>query len=135
MERARARNIVLVAVVALLMLVAVLGAAYFVIAFLLRRVLLADVVEPIRRRLRIVTQVGQHLQVICLDPAWMAERVNDLYLLRVTPAANGPDARTLAEILREVSEAPASQRIAIPDLEESSDDARCSRRSSESWKP
>ena len=64
------------------MLAAVLGAAYFVIAFLLRRVLLADVVEPIRRRHRIVTQVGQHLQVICRDPAWMANHVNDLHLLR-----------------------------------------------------
>ncbi|HEU4688079.1 MAG TPA: cache domain-containing protein, partial [Vicinamibacterales bacterium] len=58
-------GIVLVAVVALLLLVPVLGAAYFVITFLLRRVLLADVVEPIRRRLRIVTQVGQHLQITC----------------------------------------------------------------------
>ena len=116
-------SIVLLAVVTLLMLVGVLGAAYFVIAYLLRRVLLADVVEPIRRRLRIVTQVGQHLQVICLDPAWMAERVNDLYLLRVAPAAAGPVARTLADIRREVSEAPASQRIGISDLETSPDDA------------
>jgi hypothetical protein len=116
-------NVVLVAMGALLLLIAVLGGAYFVIAFLLRRVLLADIVEPIQRQVRIVTQVGQHLQVICLDPAWMAHRVNDLYLLRVTPAASGPDARTRAEILREVSEAPASQRIGISDLEESSDDA------------
>jgi hypothetical protein len=115
-------GIVVAAVVALLMLVAVLGAAYFVIVFLLRRVLLADIVEPIRRRLRIVTQVGQHLQVICLDPAWMAHRVDDLHLLRVTPAANGLNGQTLADIQREVSEAPASQRIAIADLEESSGD-------------
>jgi hypothetical protein len=106
-----------VAVVTLLMLVAILVAAYFVVAFLLRRVLLADIVEPIRRRLRIVTQVGQHLQVICLDPAWMAARVNDLHLLRVAPD------RTLADILREVSHVPASQRIAISDLEKSPDDA------------
>ena len=76
------------------MLTAVLGAAYFVIAFLLRRVLLADVVEPIRRGHRIVTQVGQHLQVICRDPARVAKHVNDLHLLRMTPAANGTDART-----------------------------------------
>ena len=116
-------NVVLVAVVALLLLVAVLGAAYFVIAFLLRRVLLADVVEPIRRGHRIVTQVGQHLQVICLDPARMANHVDDLHLLRLTPAASGPDARTLDDIMREVSEAPASQRIGIADLEESPDDA------------
>ena len=131
----RDANIVLVAVVALLLLAAVVAAAYFVIAFILQRVLLADVVEPVRRRQRIVTQVGQHLQVICLDPPWMADRVYDLHLLRVTPAASGPQARTLDEIMSEVSKAPASQRIAIADLEESPDDARCSRRNSRSWKP
>ena len=117
-------NIVLIAVASLLMLGAVVAAAYFVISFLLRRVLLADVVEPIRRRLRIVTQVGQHLQVICPDPSWMANRVYDLYLLRVTPACSGPNVSTLADFWHEVSEAPASQRIAIPDLEESPDDAQ-----------
>ena len=123
MEPDRNGNIVLVAVVALLLLVAVLGAAYFVIAFLLRRVLLADIVEPIRRGHRIVTQVGQHLQVICLDPARVAKHVNDLHLLRMTSAASGTDARALDDIMREVSEAPASQRIGISDLQESPDDA------------
>ena len=112
-------SVVLVAVVALLLLVPVLGAAYFVITFLLRRVLLANVVEPIRRRLRIVTQVGQHLQIICDDPSWMAARVDDLYLLRVTPAASG--STTLVDIQREASEAPASQRIGISDFEASPD--------------
>ncbi|HTM34633.1 MAG TPA: hypothetical protein VL263_25165 [Vicinamibacterales bacterium] len=114
-------EVVLVSVVCLLMVAAVLGAAYFVISFLLRRVLLADVVEPIRRRLRIVTQVGQHLQVICLDPSWMVERVNDLYVLRVTPLARETSDKTIADVLRQVSEVAASQRIAIPDLEEGDD--------------
>ncbi len=122
-ETVHGGSVVVLAAVALVMLVAVVGVAYFVIAFLVRRVLLADVVEPIRRRVRIVTQVGQHLQIICLDPAWLADRVNDLYLLRVTPAANGPDARTLDDVRRDVSEAPASQRIGISDLEASPDDA------------
>ena len=79
--------------------------------------------EPIRRGHRIVTQVGQHLQVICLDPARVAKHVNDLHLLRMTAAASGTDARTLEDIKREVSEAPASQRIGISDLQESPDNA------------
>lgn len=110
---------VLVAVAALVMLAAVLGAAYFVIAFLFRRVLLADIVEPIRRGHRIVTQVGQHLQVICRDPAQVAKHVNDLHLLGMTSAASGTGARALEDIRREVSEAPASQRIGISDLQAS----------------
>ena len=115
-------NIVLIAVVALLLLAAVVAAAYFVIAFVLQRVLLADVVEPIRRRQRIVTQVGQHLQVICSEPSWMAAHVYDLHLLRVTPAASGPNARTLDDIKDEVSKVPASQRIGIADFEGMPDD-------------
>lgn len=113
-------NLVVVAVVALLMFIAVLAAAYFVITFLLRRVLLADIVEPIRRGHRIVTEVRQHLQVICRDPAQVAKHVNDVYLLRT---GSGTESRTLEDITREVSEAPASQRIGISDLQEWPDSA------------
>lgn len=118
-------DVVVVAAASLIMLGALLGAAYVIIAFLLRRVLLADIVEPIPKRLRIVTRVGQHLQIICRDPAWTANRVDDLYLLRLTPAVTGPHPRSLDDIKAEVSNALASQRIGICDLMESpGDDGR-----------
>ncbi len=107
----------------------VVGAAYFVIAFLLQRVLLADVVEPIRRgRQRIVT-AGRpappgHLRRPDVDGE---SRLRPSTCCGLTLAASGPDARTLGDIMREVSEAPASQRIAIADLEESPGDASVAR--------
>lgn len=116
-------DIVPVAALALLLLVAVVAAAYFVIAFLLQRVLLADVLEPIRRHQRVVTEVGQHLQVICGVPAWMATHVYDLLVVRLNATPTGAGARTLNEIMSEVSDAPASHRIAIADLEEPPGDA------------
>ena len=116
-------KLVLVALGALVMLLAVLGTAYFVVTFLLQRVLLADIVEPLRRGHRIVTQVGQHLQVICLDPARVAMHVNDLHLLRTTCAPGHTDVRALEDIKAEASAAPASQRIGIFDLQQATDDA------------
>jgi len=115
-------SVVVVAAASLVMLQGVLWAAYLTIAFLLRRVLLADVVEPIPTRLRIVTQVGQHLQIICRDPCWMASRVHDVYLLRLTPAVTGANPIPLDDIRTEVSNAPASQRIGVADLEGPPDD-------------
>jgi len=118
-------SIVVLAAAAVLLLVAVVGAAYFVIAFLLQRVLIADVVEPIRKgQQRVVTEVGQHLQVICGDPTWMANHVYDLLVVGLNASPTDPRARTLGDIMSEVLAAPASQRIAIPDLEEPQGDAR-----------
>jgi hypothetical protein len=116
-------DVVMTSVGSLLLLFVVGAAAYFVISFLLRRVLLADVVEPIRRNMeiRIVTQVDQHLQVVCRDPSWMAQHVTGLYLLRITAAASDASGNTVADVCLEAKKAPASQRIAIPDLEDASD--------------
>ena len=115
-------TIVVVAIVSLLLFAAVVAAAYVVIAFVLRRVLLADVVEPVRRWDQIVTKAGQHLQIICDHPSWVADHVYDLHRLLLTPAVTGATARSLDDIKTEVSKAPASQRIAIADLDESPDD-------------
>lgn len=112
------RRIVMVAAGALLLLVVVVAAGYFVVSFLLRRVLLADIVEPIPPYIRLVTRVGQHVHVVGSDPTWLAARVSDVQEVPLTRLAAERREWTAQEMRTAIAELePGQRRLAIADFE------------------
>jgi hypothetical protein len=124
-----APRVVRTAAVSLLMLASVLFGAYWIVGYLLRRVVLADVVEPVCTNGHVVTSPGQHVLVICEQPATLAEGLKGDHVLPLIPivtAANVSNAWRQAK--RAVSEIGPMQRIVIPDLDDQSDDVALMRR-------
>ena len=68
-------HLALTAVTPLVMLLGVAFGAYWIVGYLLRRVVLADVVEPAGTNGHLVTSPGQHLLVICRSPQAKAEEL------------------------------------------------------------
>ena len=124
-----ASRLVWTAAVSLAMLVGVAFGAYWIVGYLLRRVVLADVVEPVCTNGHVVTSPGQHVLVICEQPATLAEDLKGDHVLPLIPivtAANVSNAWRQAK--RAVSEIGPMQRIVIPDLDDQSDDVALMRR-------
>jgi hypothetical protein len=121
-----------VAVGALLLLLGIVGAAGAIVCFMLRRVALSNVVEPVRETVMVVTSVGQHLQAVCKNPADITCRLTDVHPLPLMPivtASNVTAAWRAAH--RAVTEAAPILRIAIPDLDELAEDIILMRRKME----
>lgn len=119
---------VLVTILALAMLplVALGGAA--IVGYLLRRVVLADVVEPAPKQFHLETAVGQHVLLVCQAPPKIAEELADVYVLPLTPIVDSPHASAAWRRARAaVSEVAPIQRVGIPDLDERADDAGLTR--------
>jgi hypothetical protein len=122
-------RIVSTAAASLLMLAGVAFGAYWIVGYLLRRVVLADVVEPVCTNGHVVTSPGQHVLVICEQPATLAQDLRGDHVLPLMPivtAANVSNAWRQAK--RAVSELGPMQRIVIPDLDDESDDVALMRR-------
>ena len=63
------------AVIPLVMLVGVAFGAYWIVGYLLHRVVLVDVVEPVGTNGHLVTSPGQHVLVVCAQPSALAEEL------------------------------------------------------------
>jgi hypothetical protein len=118
--------VVTIAALALLPLVALGGAA--IVGYLLRRVVLADVVEPAPKQLHLETAVGQHVLLLCPRPTTIAEELADVYVLPLTPIVAFPHASAAWRRARAaVNEVAPIQRVGIPDLDERAEDAGLTR--------
>ena len=119
------------AIAPLLMLLGIAWGAYCIVGYLLRRIVLVDVVDPVGTNGHLATSPGQHALVICRNPSEKAtskELEGDLTLC-LTPVVtdpNMPNAWRLAR--RTISDVGALQRIVIPDIDERSDDVSVMRR-------
>lgn len=103
--------------------------ALAVVSFLLRRVVLADVVEPAKPNHKVETQVGQHVLLLCDRPVQRAERLADVFVLRLTPVAVAANQGAAWRQARAAAaQAAPIHRIAIPDIDERSTDAGLLRR-------
>lgn len=132
---ARARDnprIVSTALILLLVLaVGVVYGAYWIVTYLLRRVVLADVLEPVGTNGRLVTSPGQHVLVMCEDPAALAKELEDKkdVLLPLTRIVTAPNASSEWRQARRTASALGSlQRLVIPDLDNQSEDVGLMRR-------
>jgi hypothetical protein len=77
----------------------------------------------------VVTSPGQHVLVICDQPATVAQQLSDVLVLPLMPVVTADNvAAAWRKAQRAVSETGPMQRIAIPDLDEQSDDTRLMRR-------
>jgi len=122
-------QLALTAVMPLIMLAGVALGAYWIVGYLLRRVVLADVVEPVGTNGHLVTSPGQHTLVICEEPAALAGKLTtDVVhcLMPIVTLSNMDNAWRQAR--RTISEAGSLQRIVIPDLDEQADDVALMRR-------
>jgi hypothetical protein len=124
------RHLVWTAAAALLLLAgAAAFGAYAIVGYLLRRVVLADIVEPVCTNGHVVTSPGQHVLVICENPGVLANELKDVHscpLMPIVTATNVANAWRQAK--REVSRLAPTQRIVIPDLDERSEDVALMRR-------
>jgi hypothetical protein len=125
-------HLALTAMTPLVMLLGIAFGAYWIVGYLLRRVVLADVVEPIGTNGHLVTSPGQRLLVICRNPRAKVKKLvteGDLKL-RLTPVVIDPVKMSNAwrEARRTISDVGALQRIVIPDIDEQSQDVSVMRR-------
>lgn len=119
------------AVAPLVMLVGVAFGAYWIVGYLLRRVVLADVVEPVGTNGHLVTSPGQRVLVICRNPTDTGEKLEakgDLKLCLTPVVVDANMSSAWRQARRSISEVGALQRIVIPDLDERSDDVSVMRR-------
>jgi hypothetical protein len=117
------RSPVVVTILALALLPALGLAAFAIVAYLLRRVLLADVVEPARQNEPLATAVGQHVLLLCDAPAEKADRLADVYALPLTPIVSSANISAAWRRARAaVNEVAPVQRVAIPDIDDRPDD-------------
>ncbi len=117
------------AAVSLLMLGGVAFGAYWIVGYLLRRVVLADVVPPVCTNGHVVTSPGQHVLVICEQPAALAQELKDDLIRPLMPIVTASNvANAWRQARRALSEIGPMQRIVIPDLDEQSDDLALMRR-------
>ena len=123
------RPAVLVTIVTLALLPALGLAALAIVSYLLRRVLLADVVEPARRNEPLTTKVGQHVLLLCDAPADKADRLADAYALPLAPIVLSSNMASAWQRARAaVDNVAPIQRVAIPDLDDRLDDVGVLRR-------
>ncbi|MEZ5285792.1 MAG: hypothetical protein R2712_13485 [Vicinamibacterales bacterium] len=112
-----------VAMAALALLAGIGWLAFWVVGYLLRQVLLADVVEPVRPNGEVTTAVGQHVLLVCDDPGARARSLQDAYVLLLTPIAS--DANPQRAWSRErtaVADVAPVQRVAVPDFDDRGDE-------------
>jgi hypothetical protein len=77
-SQAEGARVVWTAVLSLVLLIAgIIACVHWVMCYLLRHVLLADIVEPARPKLPVEPSVGQHMLVICDDPAAQAKLLTE----------------------------------------------------------
>ena len=114
---------------ALAMLPGVALAGFGIVSYLLRRVALADVVEPARPNEKLETAVGQHVLLLSDTPAEKANRLADAYVLPLTPiVCSSNTAAAWRRARASVNEVAPIQRVAIPDIDDRPDDAGLTRR-------
>ncbi len=115
-------RLVWMALVAVLLLGGIGVCAYWVVGYLLRRVLLSDVVEPVWAKGRLVATVGQHLLMTCEDPDGMADQLTGAFILRVTPIVTSASPAVEWRKARvAIGEAGPGRAIVIPDVDEARD--------------
>ena len=106
--------------------------AYWIVGYLLRRVVLADVVDPVGTNGHLATSPGQRLLVICRNPGARAEKLEKEKNLKLCLTDVVTDVAQMSEkwrrARRDISEVGTLQRIVIPDLDERSDDVALMRR-------
>ena len=118
-----------VTLIALALLPGVAVVAFGIVSYLLRRVALADVVEPARPNHKVETTVGQHVLLVCDNPAERADRLADAFVLRLTPIATSSNTASAWRRARAaVNEVAPIQRVAIPDIDERPEDVGLLRR-------
>lgn len=118
---------VTIAALALLALPALV--AFAIVSYLLRRVLLADVVEPARPNHKVETAVGQHVLLLCVDPVERAGQLADAFVLRLAPIVTSANQAAAWRRARgAVAEVAPIQRVAIPDIDERPEDVGLLRR-------
>ncbi len=116
----------------LMCLVGVPLAAHWMVGYLLRRVVLADVVEPVRAGAAVPRSHGPHALVWCDDPVAMADDLKDLPTLQLTPIATAQNvANAWRAARRWISDLPSSQRMVVADLDLQSEDVAVMRRKME----
>jgi hypothetical protein len=115
--------------IALALLPGVGLAGFGIVSYLLRRVALADVVEPARPNEKVDTKVGQHVLLLHDAPAEKADRLADAYVLPLTPIVSSSHTSAAWRRAREsVSEVAPIQRVAIPDVDDRPEDVGLMRR-------
>jgi hypothetical protein len=115
----------------LLMVLGIAFGAYCIVGYLLRRVVLADVVDPVGTNGHLATSPGQHALVICRNPSEKAtskELEGDLTLCLTPVVTDMNMSNAWRQARRTISEVGALQRIIIPDIDERSDDVSVMRR-------
>jgi hypothetical protein len=118
-----------VTMIALALMTAPVIAAFGIMSYMLRRVVLAGVVEPARPNHNVQTKVGQHVLLVCGNPSKRAAGLADAFVLRLTPIASSVNqAAAWRRARAAVAEVAPIQRVAIPDLEERADDVGLLRR-------
>lgn len=125
-------RLALTATIPLLMLVCIALVAYWVVGYLLHRVVLADVVDPVGTNGHLPTTPGQHALVICSNPEALAERLkkeeDDLLFPLKEHVANPNNMPNAVRQARALTTVRALQRIVIPDIDDKSDDVGVMRR-------
>jgi hypothetical protein len=124
-------HLALTAMTPLVLLPGIAFGAYWIVGYLLRRVVLADVVDPVGTNGRLATSPGQHALVICRNPeeTVTSKKLEGDLKLRLTPVVADPNmSNAWREARRTISDVGALQRIVIPDIDEKSEDVSVMRR-------
>jgi hypothetical protein len=119
------------AVIPLVMLVGVAFGAYWIVGYLLHRVVLVDVVEPVGTNGHLVTSPGQHVLVVCAQPSALAEELKkkgDVVLPLMLVAAAPNFSSEWRQARRATSKVGPLQRLVIPDIDDGSDELALMRR-------
>ncbi len=94
-----------------------------IVSFVLRHVLLAGIVEPMRANEHVVTAVGQHLLVACDDPAAKMKALAQVTPLELTPVVGAVNPRAAwRAVLVELAATSPVKPVVIPDLTDDLDD-------------
>ncbi|MCC7123454.1 MAG: cache domain-containing protein [Acidobacteria bacterium] len=121
---ARDQRLVPLALIILALLpVAVAVVAWHLVGYVLRRVLLADIVEPMRNGGRLVAGVGQHVLLVCDAPATRAAAFENVSLLPLMTVLSDGNVRVAwRRALVALGEVSPSRPVAIPDFTDHLDD-------------
>lgn len=125
-------QVALTAMIPLGLLFGIAFGAYWIVGYLLRRVVLVDVIDPVGTNGHLATSPGQRLLVICRSPKERALKLDEERNLTLCLTDVVKDTTTMAEKWRQarrgITDVGALQRIVIPDLDENSDDVSLMRR-------
>lgn len=115
-------------VAALLMFLPLGGAIWWAVGFMQRRIFLTDVIDRLWIKGRLVTSAGQHLLVVCRDPAAVVAKFQHAERALLTPLARETDPLSSVALATLRRKALPTQALVVADLDDDADDEALWRR-------